>query len=415
MSACGLDFGTSNTTLGLFEAGAARLMQLEGDNDTLPSAIFYYEKGDIAVGRAAVAAYVGGEHGRLMRALKSVLGHALMEETTLVGRSRVKFRDVLKRYIGEVKRRAEAASGQELTHVVHGRPVFFVDGNPEADRVAETTLTGIAADLGFREISFQYEPIAASLDYESTLDREELALIADIGGGTSDFSLVRLGPERRRRADRLADVLANDGVHIGGTDFDRSLSLGTVMPHLGFRSRMRTNDIDVPSTYYHDLATWAAINRLYEPRIRRELMEVEREAACPELIGRLINVVEDERGHSLAIAVEEAKITTAEEGEVRLDLGFVEHGLATRIDHDALIGHTADLAGRIGERVDGCLKLAGLGPDDVDAVFLTGGSTRLSHVRDAILKPLPAARVVNGNVFGSVGSGLTIEAGRRYG
>lgn len=415
MTACGLDFGTSNTTLGVADGGGARLLELEGDNDTLPSAIFYFERGGIAVGRAAIAAYVDGEHGRLMRALKSVLGHALMQETTLVGRSRVRFRDVLKRYLAEVKQRAEAVTGRELTHVVHGWPVFFVDGNPEADRIAETTLAEIAGELGFHEVSFQYEPIAASLDYESSLDREELALIADIGGGTSDFSLVRLGPERRQRPDRAADVLANDGVHIGGTDFDRSLSLGTVMPHLGFRSRMRGNGLDVPSTYYHDLATWSSINRLYEPRIRRELVEVERDAAEPHLVQRLLNVVEDERGHSLAIAVEAAKITTAEEGEVELDLGFVERGLRTRIDHGALVGNTNDLANRIGARVDGCLASAGVRAEAVDAVFLTGGSTRLEHVRSAILAALPSARVVNGNVFGSVGAGLAIEAGRRYG
>ncbi|WP_237154672.1 Hsp70 family protein [Oryzibacter oryziterrae] len=415
MAACGLDFGTSNTTLGVSRAGRAELACLEGASDTLPSAIFYRQNGTIEVGRAAIAAYVGGEHGRLMRALKSVLGSSLIDETTLVGRSRVKFRDVIRRYLTEVKARGEAAIGAPIDHVVHGRPVFFVDGNEKADREAETTLREIAEAIGFKDISFQYEPIAAALDYEQQLDREELALIADIGGGTSDFSLVRLGPERAKRPERAADVLANDGVHIGGTDFDRTLSLGTVMPLLGFRTKMRANGLDVPSTYFHNLATWSAINRLYEPKVHRELYEVERDAAQPELIRRLAHVVDDERGHSLAIAVEGAKITTAEEGEVVMDLGFVEKGLSTRIDHDALVRHTDDLAVKIGARVDGCLAQAGVSASDVDAVFMTGGSTRLSHVRQAILAAVPDARVVDGNVFGSVGTGLTVEAGRRYG
>ncbi|MCM5559006.1 Hsp70 family protein [Pleomorphomonas sp. JP5] len=415
MAAAGLDFGTSNTTLGVVTGGRAEMVRLEGDEETLPSATFYYQDGSISVGRAAIAAYVGGEHGRLMRALKSVLGSALMDETTLVGRSRVKFRDVLKRYLAEVKRRGEAVADKPLTHLVHGRPVHFVDGNPEADRLAEATLHAIARDLGFEEVSFQYEPIAASLDYEQQLSHEELALIADIGGGTSDFSIVRLGPERAKKAERVSDVLANDGVRIGGTDFDRHLSLGTVMPLLGFRSKLARGELDVPSVYYHDLATWSAINRLYESRVHRELVDLEKRAAEPELIHRLMRVVDDERGHTLAIDVEAAKISVAEHGAVTVPFDWLERGLSTDIDHSELVRHTGDLASRIGARVDACLEMAGVGATDIDAVFLTGGSTRLEHVRTAILASVPEARVVTGNVFGSVGTGLAVEAAKRYG
>ncbi len=415
MAAAGLDFGTSNTTLGIVTDGRAEMVCLEGDEDTLPSATFYHQDGSISVGRAAIAAYVGGEHGRLMRALKSVLGSALMEETTLVGKSRVKFRDVLKRYLAEVKKRGEAAAAAPLTHLVHGRPVHFVDGNAEADRLAEATLLAIARDLGFEEVSFQYEPIAASLDYEQQLSHEELALIADIGGGTSDFSIVRLGPERAKKAERASDVLANDGVRIGGTDFDRHLSLGTVMPLLGFRSKLARGELDVPSVYYHDLATWSAINRLYEPRVHRELIDLEKRAAEPHLIHRLMRVVDDERGHTLAIEVEAAKIAIAENGEVAVPFDWLERGLSTHIDHTGLVSHTGELADRIGARVDACLAEAGVVATDIDAVFLTGGSTRLEHVRNAILASVPEARVVTGNVFGSVGTGLAVEAARRYG
>ncbi|MCM5552987.1 Hsp70 family protein [Pleomorphomonas sp. NRK KF1] len=415
MAAAGLDFGTSNTTLGVVTGGRADMVRLEGDEETLPSATFYHQDGSISVGRAAIAAYVGGEHGRLMRALKSVLGSALMDETTLVGKSRVKFRDVLKRYLAEVKRRGEAAADAPLTHLVHGRPVHFVDGNPEADRLAEATLLSIARDLGFEEVSFQYEPIAASLDYEQQLSGEELALIADIGGGTSDFSIVRLGPERAKKAERASDVLANDGVRIGGTDFDRHLSLGTVMPLLGFRSKLARGELDVPSVYYHDLATWSAINRLYEPRVHRELVDLEKRSAKPELIHRLMRVVDDERGHTLAIDVEAAKIAVAENGSVTVPFDWLEHGLSAHIDHADLVHNTGELASRIGARVDACLATAGVAASDIDAIFLTGGSTRLEHVRSAILAVMPEARVVTGNVFGSVGTGLAVEAARRYG
>src|SRR5260221_8666112 len=153
-----------------------------------------------------------------MRSLKSVLGTSLIDETTKTGRERTSFRDVIAYYLGAVKRRAEVATGHQLRNVVHGRPVHFVDNNPVSDRKAEATLRDIASDIGFDEVTFQFEPIAAALDYERQINSEEIALIADIGGGTSDFSIVRLSPERHRHAERKDDILANDGVRIGGTD-----------------------------------------------------------------------------------------------------------------------------------------------------------------------------------------------------
>ena len=239
MSICGLDFGTSNTTLGTMVGNVPVLAALETGHTTIPSAIFYQADGAVLIGRKAIESYVEGAPGRLMRSLKSVLGTALIEETTRLGRQRTSFRDVIAYYLGAIKRRAEQATGRELRHVVHGRPVHFVDNAPDADRKAEQTLHEIAREIGFDEVTFQFEPIAASLDYERQISAEEIALIADIGGGTSDFSIVRLGPDRHGKADRSADILANDGVRIGGTDFDRQLSLGVVMPLFGFGSPMQ--------------------------------------------------------------------------------------------------------------------------------------------------------------------------------
>ncbi len=219
------------------------------------------------IGRQAIAAYVDGTSGRLMRSIKSVLGTSLIDETTRVGRKRASFRDVIKTYIETVKARAEQASGRELRHVVHGRPVHFVDNSAEGDRKAEDTLRGIAKEIGFDDITFQFEPIAAAFDYERQISNEQIALIADIGGGTSDFSIVRLSPQQNLRNDRSSDILANDGVRIGGTDFDRYISLGSVMPLLGFGSAMKREGLNVPAGYYHDLATWSSINRMYDPQV----------------------------------------------------------------------------------------------------------------------------------------------------
>jgi hypothetical chaperone protein len=415
MSSCGLDFGTSNTTLGTIVDQVPELAALEAGHTTIPSAIFYEVDGAILIGRRAIEAYVDGAPGRLMRSLKSVLGTALIDETTKVGRERTSFRDVIAWYLGAVKRRAEQVTGRELRHLVHGRPVHFVDNAPEADRKAEATLCGIARDIGFSDVTFQFEPIAAALEYERQITHEEIALIADIGGGTSDFSIVRLSPERHLRVDRRADILANDGVRIGGTDFDRQLSLGVVMPLLGYRSAMKRAGLDVPSGYFHDLATWANINRMYEPKVMSELRQVRQEAMQPELLDRLVRVLDEQRGHTLAMEIEDAKIALSDAPRATIPLDWIAPDLDVGIVRKELVSHTKQLAARIGDRIKICLEQAGLDAGDIDAVFLTGGSARLPHVRKAITTMLPSARTVDGDTFGAVGKGLTIEAARRYG
>jgi hypothetical chaperone protein len=415
MSICGLDFGTSNTTLGTIAGRGPVLTALEAGQTTIPSAIFYEVDGAVLIGRQAIEAYVAGAPGRLMRSLKSVLGTSLIDETTQLGRERTSFRDVIAYYLGAVKRRAEQATGRELRDVVHGRPVHFVDNAPDADRKAERTLREIAREVGFDEVTFQFEPIAAALDYERQISTEEIALIADIGGGTSDFSIVRLGPARHGKVDRTADILANDGVRIGGTDFDRRLSLGVVMPLFGFGSAMNRPGLDVPSSYFHDLATWSSINRMYEPRVIVDIRQVRRDASETALLDRLVRVIDEQRGHTLAMEVEEAKIALSDKRQADIPLEWVAPGLSVAIGRSDLVHHTSQLAERIGARIKICLTQAQLSAGDIDAVFLTGGSVRLAHVRNAITKAAPSARVVEGDTFGAVGKGLTLEALLRYG
>src|SRR5262249_20081848 len=153
--------------------------------------------------------------------------------------------------------------GQEIAAVVHGRPVRFVDDDDAADAKAQQVLETIAKRVGFRDVAFVYEPIAAAHHYEQTVKDEELALIADIGGGTSDFSVIRYGRQQRGRADRSKDVLANAGVRVGGTDFDAALSLATVMPLLGLGTELIEKNLPMPNALYHELAAWPTINFVY--------------------------------------------------------------------------------------------------------------------------------------------------------
>ena len=410
--ACGLDFGTSNSTLGV----AGRLVPLEGDSVTLPSAVFWDADGaPPRFGRAALAAYLEGEDGRLLRGLKSTLGSGLVQDRTRVGSRSVSFREVLARFIGQMKTRAEHAVGAELTRVVMGRPVHFVDDDAAADLAAQQVLEDIAREVGFAEVAFQFEPIAAALDYETTVTAEELVLIVDIGGGTSDFSVVRVGPLSAGKADRSADILANDGMRLGGTDFDRQFSLAEVMPDLGYLSATKGGEGTMPRHYYLDLATWHRINTLYSDRVMADMKALRHEIDAPEKLDRMIRVLDGRQGHALAIAVEGAKIALSDAEATRLMLRPVTGGanpVATRERLDAALAASMD---RVAARIGQVLAMAGTGPDQIATVFLTGGSSALPALRQVVAQVVPAARLARGDDLASVGTGLALEAARRFG
>ena len=209
--ALGIDFGTSNSTVGWWRPDVEPLIALEDDKFTLPSVVFFNtEERRPAYGRQALHEYLDGYEGRLMRSLKSLLGSPLLKSETTVLGSALPFKDLLGLFIGQLKQRAEAAAGREFEQVVLGRPVYFVDDDTEADQEAQNTLVAVAQKLGFKDVSFQFEPIAAAFDYERGIQREELVLIVDIGGGTSDFSLVRLSPGRREVAERFGVELQTE-------------------------------------------------------------------------------------------------------------------------------------------------------------------------------------------------------------
>jgi hypothetical chaperone protein len=414
-NACGVDFGTSNSTVGWVRPGEALMLPLEDGKVTLPSVVFFnVDDDEVSYGRAALAEYLAGYEGRLMRSLKSLLGTSLMEGQTEVGGRALPFKMLLSQFIGELKHRAEAAAGRKFESVVLGRPVHFIDDDASADKLAEDTLAGIARSVGFRNIAFQYEPIAAAFDYESQIDREELVLIADIGGGTSDFSLVRLSPERAKNAERLGDILATGGVHIGGTDFDKYLSLNAVMPLLGYGSQLQSG-AEIPSSYYFNLATWHTINQAYTKKMQAQLGELVRDAREQDKLLRLQNLIEDRAGHWLAIQVEEGKIGLSDAESVQLDLDRLHPPLRLDLQRalfDEAIGH---LVGSIEQTVNQLLADAGLRAEQIDTVFFTGGSSGVKLLRERIAALVPGARKVEGDLFGSIGAGLALDAVRKFG
>ena len=414
-NACGVDFGTSNSTVGWVRPGHTSLLALEDGKATLPSVVFFNaDDEEVRYGRAALADYLEGYEGRLMRSLKSLLGTSLMDGQTEVGGRALPFRQLLSHFIGELRRRAQQQAGREFTSAVFGRPVYFIDDDPVADRLAEDTLAEIARAAGFKEIGFQYEPIAAAFDYESRIEKEELVLIADIGGGTSDFSLVRLGPDRSQRIERREDILATGGVHIGGTDFDKYLSLASVMPLLGYGSTL-VSGAPVPSSYYFNLATWHTINQAYTRKNVAQLEDLARDAAEPAKLSRLRHLIDERAGHWLAMRVEEAKIGLSGTPLVELDLDRLSPPERLQVERAVFETAIAGLVDQVGATVQRLLGEAGVAAEKVDTVFFTGGSSGVAALRERIAAIVPQARRVEGDLFGSIGAGLAIDAARKFG
>ncbi|ANN65468.1 Hsp70 family protein [Bordetella bronchialis] len=413
--ACGIDFGTSNSAVGWYRPDAPSLLPLEDGQPTMPSAIFFHEEDStIRYGRAALEDYLAGYEGRLMRAMKNLLGSSLIDGHTEIRGRGVPFRVLLTHFIAQLKTRAEQAAGRTFDSVVMGRPAFFVDGDEAADRSAQDTLGEIATAVGFRHVAFQYEPLAAAFDYESQIGREELVLVIDIGGGTSDFSLIRLGPARAGQGDRKQDILAHGGVHIGGGDFDRHLNLAAFMPLLGLGSKLR-NGKDVPSTPYSNLASWHTINFAYTNKARETLSYIRANAAERDKIELLLRLVERRAGHWLSLQVEQAKIALSDAPATQASLDRIAPGRTVDISRPDLDQATAPLIDRIENTVAALLRDADVDRAAIDTIFFTGGSSRVSCLRERVAALLPQARGVEGDLFGSIGTGLALDAARKFG
>ncbi|MEY8877336.1 MAG: Hsp70 family protein [Leptothrix sp. (in: b-proteobacteria)] len=428
---CAIDFGTSNSAIavpdvGTHASGAMHLVPLEDGQPTMPTAVFYLSEGkDLQnlprlFGRAGIAAYTEGQDGRLMRSMKSVLGSGLMDQHTDIGAGRsVSFADVITGYLLRLKRTAEDHSGRELKRVVMGRPVYFVDDDPVRDAQAQAALEGAARAVGFEDVGFQYEPLAAAFHYEADLTEEQHVLVADIGGGTSDFSVVRVGPNRRARLDRRDDVLANHGVHVAGTDFDRRVELASILPVLGYGAYGPAIDgqapREVPSRIYFDLATWHLVNTLYRPQRVAEVKAMKINYADPQLHQRLLTVLSEHLGHDLLGRAERAKIDVANGGRSEIRLNLVERGLQTSFDDQQ--AHTAlrEDIDRIVRAAHEAVAMAGLSAERIDALYFTGGSTGLALLTDALAAGFPAAKPVHGERLASVATGLGLYAGRLFG
>ncbi|OIN55488.1 Hsp70 family protein [Arsenicibacter rosenii] len=413
---CGIDFGTSNTSFALNKDGAVTLAPVENNHVTIPSAIFFQSPNNQPFfGREAIDLFFDRKKGRFMRSLKRVLGTPLMKNGTVVNGVSMNFSVIIATFLRTLKEKADAYAGQEIEHVVMGRPVHFVDNDPGADERAEAELKAIAERIGFKSISFQYEPIAAAFAHEANVSGEKLAIVVDLGGGTSDFTVIRLSQQHRGKADRSSDILANTGVRIGGNDFDKELSLHAIMPELGYRSTYGEKNLEVPLRPYHDLAEWSKVNFLYTPKTIQQTRQYLHQSHDKKRLGRLLQVLEKETGHVLLAGAEASKIALTGEETYLAPFDFIEEGFGITMERSLFEASIRDDVDKIAQAASQCLTDAGVRAEAIDLVILTGGSTEVPLVQQAFRNLFPDAQIADQNKLSSVGLGLAYDSLYKFG
>lgn len=415
----GIDFGTSNSAAALVDAhGQLHTIALEGSRTSMPTALYFSsEDGHLSFGTAAMQDYLrdvqdGVGAGRLMRAIKSLLGSALIDEQTVVNGQAMSFFDVVVLFFKELKRRSEAQLGYPVNAAMLGRPVHFVDDNPQRDALAQATLQRAALAAGFERVAFELEPIAAAFDFERRIETHTQVLVADIGGGTSDFTVIQLRPDQPPRHDRSGDILATSGIHLGGTDFDRLLDLGCVMPLLGYGQRT-PGGRELPNRIFYELATWHLVHHASSRKSLAEARDLWRDYTDQAQHQRLLHVLTERLGHQLLAEVETAKIVCSERQQSQainltsLHLPSATAALA-ELSPATLHGLLRAQLAAITQCARQCVADAGLAQPST--LYLTGGSSALSPLVDELQAAFPKAHLVHGDRFGGVASGLAWAA-----
>ncbi len=412
---CGIDFGTTNSTIGVVLHNQPQMIKIEDNKIAIPTALFFEEKKNFPLfGQEAINHYIQGDEGRFIRSIKRILGTDLMEKfTTINGKGR-RFDELILLFLSHLKNNAEKITGTTITSAVIGRPVHFQNDDVNADQAAEDKLRAIAQKVGFKNIIFQYEPIAAAFSHERYIQDEKLALVVDLGGGTSDFTIIRLGANYACKTDRKDDILATSGVRIGGNDFDKALSLKSFMPQFGKGSTYGDKNLQCPLYLFSELSEWSKINFAYTPQNHNVVQNILYTANEPEKIERLLDLLDFQEAHRLLQVVEDTKIDLTQQENVSTYFSALSEKIYFEADKKSFEEVIKNDVEKIEKSMKECLELAHLKADNINLVILTGGSCEIPYVAQTFKNLFPNAIFSEKEKLLSVGYGLTEMAGKVF-
>ena len=404
----GIDFGTTNSAVAIADdAGKVELVELAGAK-YWRTVLFFEPGGALSAGAPAIGRYLetGGE-GRLVQSIKSHLASSTFTRTSIFGK-RFALDDMIAAYLRLVRAGANRDLG---TRCVIGRPVkYWGAETADDDARAIKRMNEAMAKAGFTEVVYEYEPVGAAASYAARLDHEELIVVADYGGGTSDFTAIRVGKG-------AAEVLATGGIGVSGDAFDARVIDAVVAPALGRGTRYTTDEMGgeapVPAWLYGHLRRWHLLSFLKEESTQRLLKRVEEGSLEPKKIENFIQLIDEDLGLPLHQAVEGAKVRMSSATADRLALRAIELDLPiARADFETWIGEDLDVIDGV---LDDVLARAGVAPDQIDRVFATGGSSLVPAVRGRLVRRFGADKLVGGEELTSVAQGLAARARQVFG
>jgi hypothetical chaperone protein len=452
----GFDYGTSNCAMSYINQGKAELIPLYCDNAFVPSTLYALERGFIAelivqqlqdpvarqvYSQARSATLAQARAGKQEHDIAQVSdglfygddaikhyiaapgeGYFIKSPKSFLGASGLRpqmtgfFEDVVAAMMLNVKQRAEHFLQQEISQVVIGRPVNFQGINAQAaNQQAITILTTAARRIGFRDIEFLFEPLAAGFDFETRLHENKKVLVVDVGGGTTDCSMVLMGPTHRNQLNRTQDFLGHSGERIGGNDFDIALAQKALMPSFGMLSPLK-NGLPMPlMPFIHAMAIndIGAQTDFYDARLGLLLETLQRETTEPELLKRFIRMREEKQNFEVVREAELGKIALSSRNQYHFPLDFIEPGLAPEINSQQYAEIVNGLLQKIIHLISEATTQAGTNPD---MVYITGGSAKSPLIR-AVIRELLGEKIeiIDGDHFGSVAAGLGVWAERVFG
>ena len=409
-----IDFGTTNSVAGINKNHLSQMISLGNNSLETKSVLFYsFEDKNFYIGDDAINELKNDVKGRYIQSLKSFLGYKDNIETTL-GTDTYSLENLISIILRRFKNKMEKEVLETIDNIVLGRPVRFNDSDDILDKKAEKKLKLAAKEAGFKEIIFQYEPIAAALSYEETISKEELILVADIGGGTTDYSVIKVSKTNKNKIDRKDDILSNHGVYVGGNNFDSEIIKNVISPHLGKGSTYNSmgKEMEVGADLYFDLSEWHLFQRMFDKKVLYRIEKLIIMSREKYKIERLQELIKNNLYFDFSQKIINSKIELSSNNFSKINMNIFSDSFMVNLERKKFEESISQHTLKIEKSLKEALLLANVTSNQIDKVFLTGGSTLVPSVKNIYTKYFSEDKIIHTDVFTSVGYGLTLFANK---
>ena len=407
----GIDFGTTNSALSVYNEDSNEIIATV----IVPSILYFFseqsnsEPLNYVVGKDAIDAYLSdGMKGRFMKSVKRILPRSSFIETRVHNR-KLNASDLVTLILKELKSQADQITNQDVKKAIIGRPVFFDDENTSKDVLAQKRLSKAAENAGFTELRFQFEPIGAAFAYERTLQQKENVLVADLGGGTTDFTFLSLDPKRVGAKNRQEDIIANGGIYIGGDSFDSAFMWERGTPYFGKGTLYEAAPgkmLSVPVSLYANICSWEQMNFFNGQKIKNDLQNYYHYSKQNRKFKNLLTLTDNNLGYSVFQSIERTKLELSDQQMSNFkysNMGIEINEQLSKEEYDIIIQKDIN---KIGNYLDEFLSKNNIPAMAIDSLFLTGGTSMVSAVKELFVGKFPGKPIHSADNFISVAKGL---------